>query len=150
MRRASVLTVLLAAVFCGSSVVALPAAEVMQSSADGIYTEAQAKRGAPLYTEHCSPCHGGDLGGTDFGPSLGAAELRSRWKYRTLGELFSLMQSTMPVFSPGGLSAQQNADILAYILQRNKFPAGTQELSSRVDVLNALQMDRVAPNATQK
>ena len=121
-----------------------------ESAADGMYTEDQATRGAALYAEHCAPCHGVDLTGTDFGPGLSGAELRSRWRYRSLGELFSLMQSSMPVNSPGGLTAQQNADTLAFILQRAGFPPGSKELSGRADVLDAFGVGADRPSAGQE
>src|SRR5579862_6888353 len=101
-------------------VVAAPgaAAQPGKSAADGIYTAAQATRGAALFTEHCAPCHGVDLTGTDFGPGLTDGELLARWRNRSVGDLFALMRSTMPLTSPGGLTASQNADLLAFILQR--------------------------------
>jgi mono/diheme cytochrome c family protein len=130
----------LAAVFvcAGASLPAL--ARTSQTASAGLYTAAQAARGGALYGEHCAPCHGGDLTGTDFGPGLSGAELRARWGRRSLGELFSLMQATMPVNSPGGLSMQQNADILAFLLQRAQFPSGAKELPPRTDVLNGFAL----------
>ena len=41
-------------------------AQPSKSVWDGVYTEEQAKRGAPLYSEHCASCHG--LDGTGNGP----------------------------------------------------------------------------------
>ncbi|MEQ1895836.1 MAG: family 16 glycoside hydrolase [Vicinamibacterales bacterium] len=104
------------------------------------FTSRQASRGAPLYAAHCAQCHGVNLEGTDFAPGLQAPELLSRWKHRTVPELLKLMQATMPLTSPGGLSAQQNADILAYMLQRAKVPAGASELP-------AVKMPPAAPAA---
>lgn len=74
------------------------------------YTTQQAARGGPLFAEHCAPCHGTNLQGTDFGPGLTAGALLARWKNRTVGELLTLMQTTMPLNSPGGLSMPQTAD----------------------------------------
>ena len=107
-------------------------------------------RGAALYDEHCAPCHGVDVTGTDFGPGLTGAELRSRWQYRSLGELFALMQSTMPLNSPGGLTPEQNADMLAFILQRAGFPFGADELSGRADVLDEFRIGADRPTASQE
>lgn len=94
------------------------------------YTAQQASRGGPLYAEHCAQCHGANLEGTDFAPGLQAPELFARWKHRTVAELLTVIQTTMPLTSPGGLSPQQNADVLAYMLQRAKVPAGTAELAA--------------------
>jgi hypothetical protein len=41
----------------------------------------------------------------------------------------------MPADRPGQLSPQVNADILAYILQYNRFPSGAAELPSDVAML---------------
>src|SRR4051812_21234145 len=89
-------------------------------SADGIYSESQAHRGDALFAEHCAPCHGTALAGTDFGPGLTDTEFRARWNSRSVADLFTLMQTTMPQNSPGGLSPAQTTDILAFILQRAK------------------------------
>ena len=115
-----------------------------RSVASGIYSEAQAARGSVLFAEHCAPCHGTDLAGTDFGPGLSSPELPARWKRRSVGELFSLMRSTMPLNSPGGLSARQNADILAFILQRAKFPAGAGELPADDSALGQVRFEMPA------
>ena len=93
-----------------------------------IFSANQAQRGATLFAEHCAPCHGVNLTGTDFGPGLSGADLTARWRNRSVGDLFTLIQTTMPLNSPGGLSAQQNADIVAFLLQRAGFPAGGSEL----------------------
>jgi len=37
------------------------------------------------------------------------------------------------------MTRQQVADLLAFILRANKFPAGTTELSRQTDLLNAIE-----------
>jgi mono/diheme cytochrome c family protein len=39
------------------------AAEQDKSQWDGVYSEAQAKRGEPMYQQYCSSCHGADMPG---------------------------------------------------------------------------------------
>jgi len=97
---------------------------------DGVYTDEQAKRGAPLYSQYCASCHGPDLTGGEMAPALVAGDFTSEWNGLTLGDLFERMRTSMPQNDPGGLSRQQNADILAYMLSSNKFPAGTTELGA--------------------
>jgi len=51
----------------------------------------------------------------------------------------------MPLNSPDGLTRQQNADILAFILQEAKFPAGSGELPSQPDLLQQIQFVPAKP-----
>ena len=45
----------------------------------------------------------------------------------------------MPVGKEGQLSSQQNADVTAFILQVNNFPAGAQELPGQTMALKQIQ-----------
>lgn len=118
-------------------------AQSVSSAQDGIYTAPQARRGELLYKEHCENCHGADLAGTPFAPSIGGADFAGRWRTRTAGELFELMRNTMPMNSPGGLSAQQNGDLLAFLLMKANFPAGKSELAAPSDALNQITLGPV-------
>src|SRR6478672_12472362 len=107
-----------------------------KSQWDGIYTEAQAKRGEGLYSQYCASCHGPDLTGGEMAPGLTGGEFQSNWNDLSLGELFERMRISMPQNAPGSLSRQQDADILAFVLFKSNFPAGQAELPSQTDVLN--------------
>ena len=96
---------------------------------DESYTTAQAQRGELLYQENCAACHGAALAGDEFAPPLTGAAFLAKWQDREIGDLLDVMQNTMPQNSPGGLSRQQNADMLAFILQNTNVPAGNIELS---------------------
>jgi mono/diheme cytochrome c family protein len=95
---------------------------------DGIYTQAQAKRGQALYAKECASCHRDDLEGHGTTPSLAGADFVEKWDGETVGDLFEKMQVSMPADHPGRLSREQNAAILAFILRFNEFPAGEAEL----------------------
>lgn len=95
---------------------------------DGIYTQAQARRGQALYTKECASCHRDDLEGHGPTPSLAGADFVERWDGQTVGELFEKMQTSMPADHPGRLTREQNAAILAFILRFNQFPAGKRAL----------------------
>lgn len=112
---------------------------------DGVYTDEQAKRGAPLYSQFCASCHGPDLTGGEMAPALVAGDFTSEWDGLTLGDLFERMRTSMPQNDPGGLSRQQNADILAYMLSSNKFPAGTTELARETEVLKQIRFQSMKP-----
>lgn len=95
---------------------------------DGIYTDEQAQRGAEQYSARCASCHAADLRGNSNSPSLLGMSFMFLWEGRSIGELFEKMRSDMPTDQPGSLSAQAYADLVAFILASNQFPAGTGEL----------------------
>jgi mono/diheme cytochrome c family protein len=106
---------------------------------DGIYTEEQATRGEALYGEHCVRCHGATLQGNGEGAkSLTDATFKSTWNGISMGALFDRVRLSMPQDKPGSLTRQQVADLLAFILRANKFPAGKDELVRQTDLLNAI------------
>jgi mono/diheme cytochrome c family protein len=106
---------------------------------DGVYTEEQATRGEALYGEHCVRCHGATLQGNGEGAkSLTDATFKSTWNGVPMGALFDRIRLSMPQDKPGSLTRQQVADLLAFLLRANKFPAGKNELVRQTDLLNAI------------
>ena len=95
---------------------------------DGVYTQAQAVRGKAAYGQNCAACHGDDLAGMEMAPPLTGPNFMSNWNSLTAGALFERIQNTMPLTNPGSMSQATSADILAYVLSANKFPAGKVEL----------------------
>jgi mono/diheme cytochrome c family protein len=104
------------------------------------FTEAQAGRGESLYLDECSSCHGSTLRGVgEFGgPGLIGERFLVNWRGKTLADLFERTQSTMPQDSPGRLGAQEYADIIAFILKSNDYPAGSQQLTPALDRLKQI------------
>jgi mono/diheme cytochrome c family protein len=76
---------------------------------------AQATRGRALYDEKCADCHANRMWGQD-------------WPEKSVFDVYDVVKNFMPEDNPGSLSAAQTRDILAYILQNNKLPAGKVEL----------------------
>lgn len=115
-----------------------------RSAADGVFTEAQATRGATVYLRECSTCHGDRLGGGEGTPPLVGSEFNARWYGQTVGDLFELVQTSMPPPPdvPGRLTPQQYADVIAYVLSVHKFPAGRTELRPKVEELMRIRLDR--------
>jgi quinoprotein glucose dehydrogenase len=112
------------------------------STAGGpLYTAVQAARGRALYGQQCAVCHGADLEGVEMAPSLAGGDFVDRWTGHSLGDLFERIRATMPKGKPGSLSREDNADITAYILSVNRFPAGSSDLSSDMPVLSRIQID---------
>jgi mono/diheme cytochrome c family protein len=114
---------------------------------DGVYTEEQAKRGEALYEKQCSACHGDKLAGRESAPPLTGGAFLSNWNGLPLSDLFERVRKTMPQNAPGKLTKQQNADILAYVLSFNKFPAGKTELHRQAEMLKEIRFDWKKPDS---
>jgi mono/diheme cytochrome c family protein len=112
---------------------------------DGVYTAEQAARGQVLYANLCSACHGLALNGGESAPPLSGGEFLSNWNGLTVGDLFERIRVSMPADNPGHLSRQQNADILAHILNVNQFPAGKTELETRTETLKQIAVEMAKP-----
>ena len=110
-----------------TAAVGAPDAEVASA---GFFTEEQATRGEAVFNDRCAPCHGEDLMGTDFAPSLTEEMFMGYWVDRNVGELFAQIKGTMPQDSPGSLSDDVYADLVAFLLSANGHPVGQQPLST--------------------
>jgi quinoprotein glucose dehydrogenase len=112
-----------------------------KSVVDGVYTEEQARRGDAVSKANCMSCHGDRLTG-DMGPALAGAEFLGNWDGETAAVLFEKIKTTMPQGSEGSLTARQTADVMAYLFQLNKFPAGQTELSTDAGELGAIKIEK--------
>ncbi|MGA3185503.1 MAG: cytochrome c [Bryobacteraceae bacterium] len=113
---------------------------------DGIYSGEQAERGKTAYSKDCASCHGENLEGKGQTPPLAGSDFTANWNGMSVGELFEKIQDSMPADRPGQLSKERNADILAYMLKVNKFPAGSQELPASADALKNIRFDAIKAN----
>jgi S-disulfanyl-L-cysteine oxidoreductase SoxD len=116
-------------------------AQPTKSVWDGVYTEEQAARGKAGYADQCASCHGPELTGGEMAPALTGGEFMAGWDGLTVGDLFERIRISMPQNAPGSLSAQQNADVLAFVLASNKFPAGTTELPKEAMILKTIKFE---------
>jgi mono/diheme cytochrome c family protein len=114
-------------------------AQDMRSVWDGVYTEAQAARGAALFDKACAQCHGPSGEGGGMAPALVGETFSANYAGQTVADLFDRNRTTMPVGREGQLSAAQNADITAFMLQFNKFPPGETELSNQSMLLRQIK-----------
>lgn len=94
----------------------------------GVYSAAQATRGADLYSKNCASCHKADLSGNDADsiPPLVAKELGLSFGDSGVDVLASRIQTTMPKDKPKSLTAAQATDIVAFLLQKGGMPAGAE------------------------
>lgn len=136
MRRTAIAVTLAAA----SGVVLAAASQPAPSRSvwDGVYTAAQAERGAFVYGRYCQRCHGADLSGPGAmggglpgqspAPALVGGEFNYRWHELSVAELVQRIRVSMPPGNPAALSRPDSTDVLAYMLDRGGFPAGEHEL----------------------
>lgn len=128
-----------------------------RTAIDGVYTVEQAKRGRDSYRKRCVLCHldngqgqqavpeipGQSLEreGDAEAPPIAGDEFLKKWAGHTVRELFD-KTSTMPVGNPGALKPQEYADLVALILEFNKFPAGQQELPTAREQLELITIGK--------
>ena len=101
----------------------------------GVYSKAQAERGEKAYRGSCSSCHGPKLNGAgepDMPPSPAVARegFLRKWSGRSVAELSEYLQKSMPPDTPGRVSAQESADVIAHMFAVSNIPAGEKELPS--------------------
>ena len=114
--------VAIALVFTGATGAAIAQEKTVDQ---GVYTAAQAARGAKTFDSQCSMCHregaaGAVLAGERFARAFGDA---------TLETVFTTIKTTMPRTAPGSLSDAEYTDIVAHLLRLNSYPDGMNELA---------------------
>src|SRR5262245_44235685 len=87
----------------------------------GVYTDEQATVGQGVYAKNCSECHGEDLGGDGFAPSLKGPEFMNNWNGLSLGELFDRIRVSMPPSNPNSVGSKEKSEIVTYLLKQNGF-----------------------------
>jgi len=128
--------------------IALSAAQ--QPARPGIFTAEQASAGRAIYQATCSSCHLPDMKGTFEAPPLAGANFMNTWRNRPTSDLFNRIRTSMPISNPGSLSDQDGVNLVAYILQANGAPAGTQVLTAQTIVpIGAVTNGGAPPPAMQ-
>jgi mono/diheme cytochrome c family protein len=110
-----------------------------------VYTLEQAKRGEPLYAQHCGSCHGVALEGGEMAPPLAGGAFNANWNGLSMGDLFERTRISMPQSSPGSLSRPQYTDILAFMLSSGSFPEGQSELPRETEALKEIRFQSEKP-----
>lgn len=116
------------------------AQEAERTSADGVYTQAQAREGKDLFAGYCQSCHT---------PAFHAGDaFKQKWYGRSLGELFGYLRREMPKTEPGSMSDDEYATVLAYLLSLNGMPAGRDPLAGDSTALHRIRLDSVTSRPT--
>jgi S-disulfanyl-L-cysteine oxidoreductase SoxD len=130
--------------FCTAALVLTPLSAQEKTTWDGVYSTAQAQRAEPNYNEKCAKCHGKSAGGGDA-PSLSDSGFAGNWDGLNLQQLFDRTRTSMPQDAPGSMSRQETADMIAYLLQQNRFPAGANELPESANELSGIKYVATKP-----
>lgn len=107
----------------------------MKSVKAGVYSAAQADRGQVLFRAKCASCHAPNRF-TD------ADLFHKVYAGKPLWELFDVISDSMPEDDPGGMKPEEYADVIAYLLKLNGFPAGQDDLPTSKDALGAILMEQ--------
>jgi cytochrome c5 len=124
---------------------AAPGAAQAGSAADqsvlrGVYTRPQSTKGKETFLNICANCHSsGQFKGDNF---------QRAWAGRTIYDLFSQLQNTMPQDNPGGLSPQEYAAVIAYFLELNGYPTGDVDLPTAAETLKKIRFEAPAQSAS--
>lgn len=103
-----------------------------KNASDGVYTAAQATRGRDLYDSSCASCH--ELS------KFKGPEFVKAWTDKPMADLHAAVIS-MPMDAPGSMKPLEYADIIAYFLSINGYPAGQTELDGSEAAIKGIKID---------
>jgi hypothetical protein len=139
MKRIAGITV--GALALGVAWAALAQAAAGGAASAGVYSKAQAERGAALYADNCARCHGSSMEGLDVAPPLTGQRFLGNWTNQPVAGLATRIRTSMPLDSPGVLGLSASAEITADILAANGYPAGAADMPTSVAQLQQIMID---------
>jgi mono/diheme cytochrome c family protein len=95
---------------------------------DGVFTDAQARRGRQVYQRACSVCHLDELQGDAVSPPLVGASFTGRFTGGSALDMVQAIRGSMPQNAPDSLGDRAYVDLISYLLQMNGSVAGESEL----------------------
>ena len=102
-----------------------------QSMLNGVFTSAQAARGEQRFKESCVTCHSIEEQ---------ASSLRSKYRNGTLHDVFSVISTTMPQNTPGSLTPEDYASIVALYLRQSGHAPGSTDLPANPAALAKMRI----------
>jgi mono/diheme cytochrome c family protein len=106
----------------------------MTSVTAGVYTAEQADRGVALYKKKCASCHAPNRFTDDL--------FYTSFAGKPMWEMFDVISDSMPEDDPGGMKAEEYADVIAYLLKLNGFPAGQADLPTSKEALSVIRFEK--------
>ncbi|MEM7416706.1 MAG: cytochrome c [Gemmatimonadota bacterium] len=101
---------------------AAPAVDAAPMAASSSFTEAQADRGRDVFRASCTECH--------YSSEFSDSQFKFKWSRRSAGNLYELIQTSMPETAPGSLLPEEAVDLVTYIMRMNGFEPGDAELGT--------------------
>lgn len=102
------------------------------ATGDATFTDEQADRGRDIFRAQCTECH--------YSSEFSDSQFKFKWSRRSAGNLYELIQSSMPETAPGSLTAEETVDLVSYILSMNGFEPGASELAPDRAVLDGISL----------
>jgi cytochrome c len=94
------------------------------------FTKTQQYAGGAAFEKKCALCHGASLEGGAGPPLMGQNfKILSSKIGATVSDIFTYMSTNMPMNDPASLSHTQYVDIMAFILSKNGYHAGSAPLT---------------------
>jgi mono/diheme cytochrome c family protein len=126
---------------------ALSASHLARSVWDSVYSSAQATRGDSLYHVTCAKCHGDTLGGgkTNTGedsPGLVGESFLANYYGLNMYDVYDKIRNGMPPDNPKTIDPKTVVDVMAFLLAKNKFPAGAAELPLEPEKLKEITIEK--------
>lgn len=110
-----------------------------RTTADGVYTAAQAEAGTALFGEVCQSCH---VPGWER-----AVGFYGKWHGKPLANLMTYVRREMPQTDPGSLTPEEYSQVTAYLLRLTGMPAGTETLNPDPAALSEIRIDSIPSRA---
>lgn len=85
-----------------------------------------------MFRATCTECH--------YSSEFSDSQFQFKWSRRSAGNLYQLIQTSMPETAPGSLTDQETVDLVSYMLRMNGFEPGTGELPADRAVLDAMSL----------
>lgn len=117
-------------------VVAASPAPAPPSSAG--FSDVQANQGRDTFRASCTECH--------YSSEFSNAQFKFKWSRRSAGNLYQLIQTSMPESAPGSLSPGEAVQLVAYIMRMNGFEPGESDLAPDRAVLDGISLASIREN----
>ncbi|HEY0875406.1 MAG TPA: cytochrome c [Vicinamibacterales bacterium] len=107
-------------------------APAQKTTNDGVYTKAQADGAKKQFETICADCHPFTVAAKKKPKDLplGDEPFFDSWSGRPLSEMITLIALTMPNDGSATVTDEEAANLVAYILQQNGYPAGSVPLTT--------------------
>jgi mono/diheme cytochrome c family protein len=123
-----------AAVSCVAPMAIALGAVAQKSVKEGVYSSTQADRGQAVFRSKCASCHAPNRFTDDL--------FYTSFAGKPLWEMFDVISDSMPEDNPGSLKDVEYADVIAYLLKLNNFPAGQTDLPADKEALSLIVMEK--------